>query len=81
MTRRGAIIRGWLALFVFALFLAGLALTTGCTSLKAAADCIARPDAPCEGDDPAPKARDPGVRDMDPAAIPDARRLHPQEEI
>ena len=51
-------------------FLALLALP-GC-SLKAAADCIARPDAPCPGDD--------RVRDMDPAAIPDARRLHPQQE-
>ena len=69
MTRRGTVVRVCLALFVFALFLAGLALTTGCTSLKAAADCIARPDAPCEGDDQ--------LRDLDPAAIPDARRLPP----
>jgi hypothetical protein len=71
VTRRGTVVRVCLALLVFALFLAGLALTTGCT-LKAAADCMARPDAPCEGDDQ--------VRDMDPAAIPDARRLHPQQE-
>jgi hypothetical protein len=69
VTRRGTVVRVCLALLVFALFLAGLALTTGCTSLKAAADCIANPDAPCEGDDQ--------VRDLDPAAIPDARRLPP----
>jgi len=61
---------------VLVLALAGVAgaALTGCGSLKAAADCMARPDAPCPGDDQ--------VRDMDPTAIPDARRLpEPEEEI
>jgi hypothetical protein len=51
------------------LALAVLLALPGCSSLKAAADCMARPDAPCPGDDQ--------VRDLDPAAIPDARRLPP----
>jgi hypothetical protein len=47
------------AVIIFAVLLG----VTGCASIKAAADCITRPDTPCPGDD------------MDPGAIPDARRL------